>query len=415
MRSYSVFLTGLFLAFLFVQKTQAADACLSAMKTYQDIIACAEARSPDIQKALLDVEHSKTSIEAAGQWENPELSAETFQGKKDGQQQKETDISLNFPIQLGSKISARQNVAKSALNLAEAKLYEAKAAVRSQVFLKLHRLRQIMHEQELANDAIRTFTRLIDQYAKRPSLSPEQRISFSVYQLSQSEYELKKATSVAETLALSAFFKLTLGLTAEQIRPMLPSDFKTWPKLSLPENNKNISPKRQILQAELDTAKAELSLAQSESWPTLTLGPSLKMQTEDGKSNNFIGFNISLPLPLFNLNGGVKTAAVVNVRRHESFQNSGILEQEIRREELLQVYEHSVKTMKEILSHENIERKRRDAERLFIRGVAPSSLVIEAHRTSFELEKARHEHEMRTLELLLAIYTIDGNILEVSL
>lgn len=391
-----------------------AETKCASPSSYRDLIACAEARSPEVQSAQLEVDRSKALIDAAGQWQNPELSAETYQGKVGGQNQSETDISLGVPIELGGKISARKDVARGGLGLAEAKLYEARARVRSQVLLKLHRLRQVIHEQEVADEAIRTFGKLIGQYAKRPGLSPEQQISFSVYQLSKSDYELKRSSAVEEILGLDAFFKLNLGIGTEQVRSVLPASPKSWPKIG-PLENVRPSPQQQILQAELDTAKAELSLAKSEAWPTLTVGPSFKMQKESGQSNNLMGINVSLPLPLFNLNGGARAAAAAGVKLNETRRELGLREQVLRREELLKVYDQSVQSITESLSHEEIEKRHRDAERLFAKGVVPSALVIEAHRTSFELEKTRHEREIRALEALLDLHTIDGNILEVNL
>lgn len=391
-----------------------AEPNCASPSSYRDLIACAESRSLEIQTAQLEVDRSNALIEAAGQWRNPELSAETFQGKVGGQNQSETDISLGVPIEMGGKISARTAVARGGFGLAEAKLYEARAKIRSQILLKLHRLRQVIHEQEIADEAIRTFGKLIRQYAKRPGLSPEQQISFSVYQLSKSEYELKRSNTVEEILGLDAFFKLNLGLSTEQIRSVLPSSPKSWPKIDSSKNVRS-SPKLQILQAELETAKAELSLAQSEAWPTLTVGPSLKMQTESGQSNNLMGINVSLPLPLFNINGGARAVAAAGVKLNETRRELGVREQSLRREELRNVYSQSVQALTESLSHENIEQRHRDAERLFTKGVVPSALVIEAHRTSFELEKTRHEREIRALEALLDLYAIDGNILEVHL
>lgn len=391
-----------------------AEPRCTAPATYRDLVACAESLSPEVQSAQLEVDRAKALIDAAGQWRNPELSAESFQGKVGGQNQGETDISLGVPIELGGKISARKDVARGGLSFAEAKLYEARAKVRSQILLKLHRLRQVVHEQEIADEAIRTFTKLIGQYAKRPGLSPEQQISYSVYQLSKSEYELKKSSTVEEIVGLDSFFRLNIGLGTDQVRSLLPSSPKTWPKIG-PSENPRPSPKLQLLQAELDTAKAELSLAQSEAWPTVVVGPAMKMQTEAGQSNNLMGVNVSLPLPLFNVNGGARVAAAAGVKLNETRREIGLREQTIRREELRKVYDQSVQSMAGSLSHDEIEKRHRDAERLFTKGVVPSALVIEAHRTSFELEKARHERELRALETLLDLYAIDGNILEVNL
>lgn len=382
--------------------------------SYRDLVACAEVRSPEVQSAQLEVDRASALIEAAGQWRNPELSAETFQGKVGSETRSETDISLGVPIELGGKISGRKDVAKGGLSLAEAKLYEARAKVRAQVLLKLHRLRQVIHEREIADEAIGTFGKLIGQYSKRPALSPEQQISFSVYQLSKSEYELKRSNAVEEIAGLETFFKLNTGFGVDQIRSGLPPSPKSWPQIGAAEGVR-ASAKQQALQAELSTAKAELSLARSDAWPTLLVGPSLKIQREGGQSNNLMGVNVSFPLPLFNINGGAKAAAAAGVRLSETRLGIGMREQELRREELLKVYEHSVRAMSESLSHESIEQRHRDAERLFTKGIVPSALVIEAHRTSFELEKTRHERELKALEALLDLYAIDGKILEVNL
>ncbi len=401
--------------FLFLASVQVfAEAKCTAPSSYRDLIACAELRSPEVLNAQVEIIRSKALIDSAGQWRNPELSAETFQGKVGGQNESETDVSLGVPIEIGGKISARKDVARSGLEFSQAKLYEARARIRTQILLKMHRLRQVTHEQEIADEAIRTFSKLIGQYAKRPGLSPEQQISFSVYQLSKSEYELKRSNTVEEILNLDAFFKLNLGMGAEEIRSVLPASPKSWPKIATSENVRP-SPKQQISQAELKTARAELSLAQSEAWPTVMVGPSLKMQTQGGQSNNLVGVNVSLPLPLFNVNGGAKAAAAAGVKLGETRNEIGLREQALRREELRKGYEQSVKAITESLSHENIEKRHQDADRLFSKGVVPSSLVIEAHRTSFELEKTRHEREIRALEAFLDLNTIDGNILEVSL
>ena len=391
-----------------------AESKCASPNSYQDLIACAELQSPEIQSAQLEVDRSKALIDAASQWQNPELSAETFHGQVDGEHRQETDISLGIPIELGGKLSARKEVAKGGFSLAEAKLYEARSKVRAQFFLKLHRLRQVTHEQEIADEAIQTFSKLIGQYAKRPGLSPEQQIAYSVYQLSRSDYELKRSSTVEEILGLETFFKLHLGLSLDQVRGFLPDSPKAWPKLALPVNAK-LSPQQQRFQAELATAKAELSLAQSEAWPTLRIGPSVKRQQEAGQSNDLMGINLSLPIPVFNLNGGARAAAASGFRQNELRREFGLKEQTLRREELQKVYEQAVRVMKESLSHEDIEKRHRDAEKLFTRGIVPSSLVIEAHRTSFDLEKTRHERELRTLETLIEIYTLDGNILEVGL
>lgn len=402
------------LALSFSNQSHAQQLCGEGTAgSYKAIIACAESRSPEVQNAELELSRSESQVSAAGQWQNPELSAETVQRKEGGVRQGETDISLGIPIEIG-KISSRKAVAQGGMSLAEAKLIEAKAKAKGETLLKLHRLRQVLHEKSIIEEAIQTFSKLVSQYASRPSLSPEQQVSSSVYRLSKSEYELKKSENGEEILALDSYFKNITGLSAEQIIKALPESPKNWPAISNKTNAEN-SPAVRALKAERDSADAELSLAKSDAWPTLTIGPSLKIEHNGSRSDKYWGFNVGLPLPIFSLNGGQKATAAAGLQQRETKLELGLREQNLKRAELTQIYEQSVKTLSDSISHQEIEKRHADAEKLFSRGVIPSALVIEAHRTSYELEKNRHERELKALEALLGIYTMDGNILEVAL
>jgi len=405
-----VVLTALALA----GNSHAETGCASSVGTYRSLVECAEARAPGAQNAQLELEKAKAEVQAAGQWKNPELSAEGFRGKVASEDRSETDVALGIPIELGGKISARTSQAESRLEVAEANLQLTKAEVRAQLILKLHRLRQVLHEREVVEEAIGTFSKLVGQYTKRPGLSPEQQISSSVFQLSRSEYELKKAALDDEIFQIDSYLKLAAGVGFEQVKGILPDSPKNWPSIVGAVSGR-LSPKQKILNAEVTSAVAGLSVAQSEAWPTLTVGPSVKLLNESGRSSQLMGLNLGLPLPLFNFNGGAKAAASAEVKVSELKQQVGLREQILRREELVKTYEQSVKVMSGSLSHQEIQRRHTEADRLFSKGVVPSSLVIESHRTSFELEKTRHERELKAMEALFEIYAIDGNILEVIL
>lgn len=384
-----------------------------AASSYKAILACAESRSPEIQNAELDLRRAESQVSAAGQWQNPEFSAEAFQREEGGVKQGETDISLGIPIEIG-KISSRKAVAQGGVGVAQAKLIEAKAKARIETLLKLHRLRQVLHEKSIIEEAIQTFSKLVKQYASRPSLSPEQQVSSSVYRLSNSEYELKKSENNEEILSLDSYFRNTTGLSVDQIKKVLPESPKNWPKVPDSAGVKD-SPAIRALKAERDSANADLSLANSDAWPTLTIGPSLKIENNGNRSDKYWGLNVGFPLPIFSLNGGQRATATAGLQLSETKLELGLRGQTLKRAELTQVYEQSVKTLSESISHQEIEKRHGDAEKLFSRGIIPSALVIEAHRTSYELERNRHERELKALEALLGIYTMDGNILEVSL
>lgn len=402
------------LSLLFFVPQSFAEGDCGKPKNYQALLACAESRSPEIQNARLDVEAALKQVPAAGQWRNPEFAVETFRGKVAGEARSETDLSFGVPVELGGKISARKDVAKGEVLSAEARLFESRAKVRSELFIKLHRLRQVLHEREIVDEAVGTFSKLISQYSKRPGLSPEQQISSSVFQLSKSEYDLKRSANIDEELALESFFKLSVGIDVNQVKSLLPPTPKKWPSFAV-STNPTQSAKQRLLQAQVSSAQAEFEVAKSESWPTLRVGPSVKMVEESRTSDQLVGFNVSLPIPVFNVNGAGRAAASAQVQLAESRRQFGLREQELQKEEFLKVYEQSVKFLSTSLSHEEIERRHAAAEKLFMKGVVPSALVIEAHRTSFELERTRHERELKALEALLGLYAIEGTILESNL
>ncbi len=380
----------------------AEGSCQGTFASYQDVLKCAESRSPDIQKALLELERAKRHVDAARQLRNPEFSVDSFHGTVASERSSETEVSLGVPIELGGKISARTAVAKGGVALAEAALFEVQTKVRSTTLLKLHRLRQLLHEQEVIEESISTFSKLVSQYSKQLKLSPEQEMTVAVFRMSKSEYDLKKVETLDELIALDTYLKVSLGTSVDALKRQLPASPNAWPKIE-PTVTLAGSPRLKLAQAELSSAQAELSLAQSESWPTLTLGPSVKFQNEAGRSDQLYGFNLSFPLPIFNVNGPERATAAVGVRLAETSKNLAMLEQEKLHEDLARTYQQSVDVLAATLSHKEIEKKHSDIERLFLSGIVPSSLVIEAHRTFVELEKSRNERELKALETLMTI------------
>ncbi len=393
--------------------TAYAQSPCEGQSDYQQIVKCAEERSPEVQNALLELERSKANVGAAVQWKNPQFQIESFHGRAGSQSRSETDVSLGVPVEPG-KISARRKVAEGSVLVAEAMVLDARATVRAEVMVKLHRLRQLVHEEEILDESISTFSKLVAQYGRRPKLSPEQQLSSTVFRLSKSDYELRKSTLSEEYAALDSFFKLRVGLTASSLKKAVPPAPAQWPQVAL-EGSAERSPKLRVLGAELEVANAEVSLANQEAWPTLNIGPSVKLLNEGGASDQMYGFNVSLPIPLFNANGAGRTAARAGATLSEKRKSLGRQSEENRRAELVRIYNQSVATLNSTQSHPEIEKRHHESERLFLQGLVPSSLVIEAHRSFIDLEQSRHQRELRAIESLFNIFTLDGQLSERSL
>lgn len=400
------------LIFLLSGPALAQSSC-DSKSNYAALLQCAEERAPEVLNARLELERARAAVALATQWKNPELGVESFRGQVGGASRSETDVSLGIPLEPG-KISARRKVAEGSIKIAEALLSQARAVIRTEVILKLHRLRQLLHEDEIVGESIQTFSKLVSQYASRPKLSPEQQLSSTVFRLSRSDYELRKAVLIEERASLESYFKLRLGLGTSALMPLLPQAPKAWPKVS-GEFRAGQSPRLRVLGAELETANAELVLARRESWPTVSVGPSMKLLNEGGASDQLYGFNVNLPLPVFNANGAGRAVARAGLKVSESRANIGRASEENRRGELLVIYDQSVSILKSTQSHTEIEKRHHESEGLFLRGLVPSSLVIEAHRSYIDLEQARHLRELRALEAFFNINILDGRVVESEL
>ncbi|QDK44655.1 hypothetical protein DOM22_05510 [Bdellovibrio sp. ZAP7] len=385
------------------------------LSNYKQITLCAESRSPEVLRAESEVKQRKASVDAAGQLLNPELSMQTISGSVQSETKSETDVSLAFPIELGGKRSSRKSIATGALSKAELELFNAKAEVRKSVLLKIVRLRQIDHELDLVDESAETFSKLVKQYESRPTLSPEQEVTLTVFRVAKGEYGFKRMEYDEELAQLESFFKIVIGKDLASVRKVLPPRISSMPLV--PGENKEVdkSPLLGLLDADIKIANAERDRTFGDAWPTLNLGPSAKFSKEGSQSFEQWGLNLSMPLPVLSLNQGAKAAASAGVRSSEIRRETALKELIARRTSLVEIYKKSAKALEETPNGHTLESKHKKVETLFVKGLVPSSLVIEAHRSLVEFEKTRNNREIKAVEAILEIQIIDGQEVELSL
>lgn len=379
------------------------------------IVACAESRSSEVQKAEANVGTKKATEEFAGQLQNPELSSEYVSGGSAGKNQSEFDLSLAFPVEIGGGRAARKSVAKFETQKAELELAKTRSEIRKQVFLNLIRVRQIKEELLMVQESIETFSKLIKQFQNRPKLTPEQDVTLTVFNVAKADYSFKKLEYEEELLKLDSYFQTVIGRPVSSLKVALPTRIKNWP--NLPENG-SISREAPIValyEADINVSKADLQKAKSDTWPSLNVGPSLKQFNDGGQNTSQLGVNLSMPLPVLSQNQGGKAIALANIRSAEIRRDLAIKEMKILRENLYQQYVKSTKALRDSESGLSQEQRHKKVENLFFRGLVPSSLVIEAHRTLVEFEKTKNERESRSLENFFDVQILDGKTVEFNL
>lgn len=382
------------------------------IQNYIDVVECAENRSPEIISSEAEINVKKSLVEAASQWNNPELGVDSLSGTSQADKKTETDVSLSFPLELGGKRSARKSMAEADLVKATKELQLQRAEVRKKVLLKLNRLRQIFAELELVKESQETFSKLVKQYQGRPALSPEQEVSLTVFKMAKGEYNFKKIEYEEELYDLASYFKVVTGLELDQVKRVLPSEVRRWPSLKEASNERNPTSWQGIYDATVDAAQGDLDKAKGDAWPTLMLGPSAKFTQEASGDSQMWGLNLSMSLPVFNLNGGAKGAAAANLQAARIKREQGLEQISQRRKLLESLYRVIVDTLAENPSGHELEQRHRKIESQFMRGLVSSSLVIEVHRSLVDFEKSRNVQEMKALETYLEIQVLDGQKVE---
>ncbi len=389
-----------------VGKAEAANNC-GLLKSYKEVVSCVETNSPEVLQAQLSLKEKSALTDVAEQLQNPELSLETLSGTVGAEKHSETDLALSFPVELGGKRSARKTIARAQWSRAEVEVLHARSEARKIATLKLLRLQQIEQELELINESYDTFSKLVKQYEARPALAPEQEVALTVYKVAKGEYSFKKIEYDEERSELANYFKIATGLTLAELKKLLPGHWDKWPPI-LSATDFQKSPLLALYQSDVEVAKSELDLAQGEAWPTMMVGPSAKFSSEAGKDLQQWGVNLSMPLPIFNINGGGKAAASVSVQRAEQRQEWILNQVSIERETLEKSYRQSIAALQETPNIHALQSKHKRIENFVFKGLIPSSMVIEVHRSLVDFERIRNGRVLKAVETLLNIQFIDG-------
>jgi cobalt-zinc-cadmium efflux system outer membrane protein len=377
-----------------------------------DILKCVSENHPKIRAAIMDVESAQGREQKDSQIANPQLNLESVSGDLNNQSRKETKISLIQPFEIGGGRGARIDLAKAGTARSEAELQEVRAGVLIETVVNLYRLSQLKLQSESSERTIQAYQNSINSLKRRAALSPEQKVSLSVFQMALSEIKLRELSIAEERRALSLYFHLATGNSYDEIKNVLPKEYK-WPVLA--ETSEIKSPGKAKALADTMAAQATLKAEQAQSWPILEIGPMVQMEEEGSDKANLYGLQLSFPLPLFSLNGGGRKSAQIEIRKSQAMVQFTERMESHEREEILHNYQDSLKALKETPAFAQIDEENRKNQKLASSGLIPASLVVEAQRSNLELIKTLQERELKTLQSLWTIYKLDGRILTESL
>jgi outer membrane protein, heavy metal efflux system len=380
-------------------------------KNYLELVRCAENVSSEIKiydQQLKTGEHLES---IADEWINPELDLESV---RKGSDKSETSATLFFHVRLGGKKDALVNEARSQKEKIKIERDFSVDRSRLELMLSAYRLSHLKSEIQVTKETVEIYAKIINQYSKRITLSPEQDVSLSVFTMALADQKLKLLKLQSEERKIYQNMQASTSLTFEIVSRNLPSRKEGWPVINEAFQIENAPQVRQAL-AEFNLAKAQREKARSDAWPDLKIGPAFKAVQENGESSTLVGFGLSIPLPVLNQNNGLRSYSSM-----KAVESEMILEQTKRklnasRTELVARYNQIVLNLKNSLSLKIVTEKHKQLEIQFFKGLVPSSLVIEAHRQLQEFEESRNSSEMEALEALGQILITDNQFNEVVL
>lgn len=380
-------------------------------KSREDIVGCALDFHPSVKRSILKIKSTSKLTEKASQIPNPTFSSRYVKGDNNGEDVSELETNLSFTLELGSKRGSRREYAGARNAEAIASNDAIKAEVKIATILNMHRLRQVLEEKKLITEATSAFTKVIGQLRKLPRLSAEQEASLTLFEMALEETKVNEAELFEEERKLEHYFHVSTGHSINEIRSYLPKTPTKWPLVGKPKANKK-SPEITKLKSLASLAQKELEIQKSEAWPDLKIGPSFSIEKDGAVENKMVGFNVQIPIPLFQANGGGKAYARSELLRAQKNISLTIAEENHERFEQLRVYESAVNILNKTMKQKVIEKKHNRIEKLYLRGVVSSSVFLDSLKQKLSYLKSRNNREITALKALWSIHKYDGKIFE---
>jgi len=386
---------------LFPIKTRANCA---TVKNVDYAIKCLLDRHPELSISEADLDVAQGEIDRSSQMINPSL--EWLVNETQGSSGLSNEINLKHTIELGSKRSARKNLAfvqKDIQILGYQKLYNK---IKIDLILDLYRLRQIEHESEVIEENQATFRRMISQYKRIGRMNPEQEISVNIFTMAAEEVRLKLQKLKNEKDSILSEFEVIAQKPFKPTTKQLPPIDHKWPELV---EGKTSGVLQKEAKLKVDESDKNFKLERAKAWPNLSIGP--RMLSNPGPQGGiFLGAAVSLNLPVLNLNSGGKNKA--RAQQKSSELRSALIKRRIAVESrrLQNAYKRSSESYTKAVASNKVQKKHERLHGMIKRGVVSPPLVIELHRQAIEFFEALHQQELEAVKARWLFYSLFSNL-----
>lgn len=281
--------------------------------TMEQAVVTALSNNLDLRAASYEVEKARGRLLQAGLWPNPELELSTRTDRSFNNEGERTSVA---GFQQAFPISGRLHFAK---RVSRVDVAQAMAEIRNRErlligevqrdFLNVLLLRQQITSNREFVGLNREFVEVLEERLKRAEVSE---VDLNLARVELQRLGVESATLESDLVARELSLKLRMGLPPEQAISLegnvealaarfRPEKYQTTMVVNRPD----------LRQTELgiDRATAEARLARAEAWADWTLGTNYETERRIDeptglKSDQFLGFKVSIPIALWNRNQG---------------------------------------------------------------------------------------------------------------
>jgi len=281
--------------------------------TMEQAVASALRNNLDLRAASFEVDKARGRLLQAGLWPNPELEFSTTTDRAfndEGERTSAAGFQQAFPV------SGRLHFAK---RVSRVDVAQAMAEIRNRERLLIGEVQRdflnvlLLRQQIAANREFvglnREFVDVLEERLKRAEVSE---VDLNLARVELQRLGVESAVLESDLVARELSLKLRMGLPPEQ-RISLEGNVEALAAKFGPEKYQTtmVVNRPDLRQTELgiDRAAAEVRLALAEAWADWTLGTNYESERRVDepiglKSDQFLGFKVSIPIALWNRNQG---------------------------------------------------------------------------------------------------------------
>ncbi|MBK7889988.1 MAG: TolC family protein [Bdellovibrionales bacterium] len=374
--------------FFFIGQSEAAFACDEKPSTTSAVYLCLLEKHPSLKALNYRSAEAEARLKAADQFPNPEIEVKSLVSGE-----KETEIELLQPIEIGGRRSARKERANAEGNLASVQDISKIGEIAFQAAESLTRLRQLEQGLVLMGDARVALTSIVKRLQAKRSLTPEDRTVLSLFRLYESTLLQKIKLQESERDSLNRMIESVSGVSLSGINWQKEPRRIKWPSLSRATESGLLE--ERAAQAELAVATAEAGQASGEAWPELSIGPTFKRFDETRQDN--WGLKLNFTLPIWNLNGGARAFSRSKIQQAEANLQAVKVVGKSSLASLQSTFEKAIVALESAPRPGSLNKLVSESERQFARGLIQPNALVEIYRSSLESLEVTNETELRAL------------------